>query len=645
MLTETSRLLRNAKVRITTTLGKQENLRTAHQALLAITEAQEPSSETYDELHQACEKYWQKFRRKAYCFEDIRRSLSSLDQQKQQKFLDQLSSKESEDNASEISDASDGTTPALNLLKLRYYFSLPVGVSRDQLEKFVCDALGVYHTSFDGSSPCPEAGLLAAMALVRLAFGGLAESKSAPRYDQGLLQAVFVLETCRTRIKDYYPYSLLLLQIKSLLGFMSLAMKDFKSLNVKNVQWETTGHLLLTRISTTHPRSAGITTPSEEAGIEPLRALGSALFMSDSAGESLSTQVRSGLKNGSYINVIESVEMRSDLEHSLNKHLFIQEEARIKQLLAVPDAQDIPLRPSRLVDNRDFSYLPSYEAEESPAFEHYLRSGPLPGERWLAAITLYNQTVRFLKGELYGHRGPSTTEIELFQTALAASGDTNVKELTDVELGNLKAHTSLANAAVAMKHPGGQESNSLHQHIADLEHWLGGIASVAKASNEADEDSNQKRDLLHFGSTVQIQAPSWTYLHRTFSLLETLQGISLLLAILNSKSRTKSTKLKAQAEPMGKEKISEMQKIVEEVEATVHEDARKLKRQLNASGMLGRLMDIGLGRDEEMDGQSPVGKVLEGISDATSLEVLCGDMKESWEDALDGILAVKVKAK
>jgi hypothetical protein len=56
-------------------------------------------------------------------------------------------------------------------------------------------------------------------------------------------------------------------------------------------------------------------------------------------------------------------------------------------------------------------------------------------------------------------------------------------------------------------------------------------------------------------------------------------------------------------------------------------------------------MDVGLGRDEEKDELSPVGKVLEGLADATSFEVLCGDMRESWEDALDGILAVKVKAK
>jgi N-terminal acetyltransferase B complex non-catalytic subunit len=645
MLTDDSRLPEDAKIQITDTLEKQGNLRTAHQALLAINRTPESFSDTLGELFRACENYWQKFRRKAYCFEDIRTPLSTLGRQMQEKFLNQLCSEESKEDASEKKDASDTTTPALNLLKLRYYFSLRVGVSEKTLEKFACDALEVYQMSLDGNSQCPEAALLAAMALVRLAFAGLAQTKSARRHDQYLLQAVFVLETCRGRIKDYYPYSLLLLQIKSLLGLMSLAMKDFRSLNIKNVQWETTGHLLLTRISTTHPSSVATATPSEEGGIEPLQAVAAALLMSENSGESLSTQIRSGLKSGSYVNIIESVDMRSDLEHSLNKHLLIQEEARIKQLLSVSDVEDIPLRPSRLVDNRDFSYLPSYEAEGNPAFRQYLRSGPVPGERWLAAITLYNQTVRYLKGELYGHRAPSTNEIELFQTALAASNDTEITELTDVELDNLTAHASLASAVVAMKRPSAPENPGLHKHISDLENWLRSKASFPNDSNVADEATKTGRDLLHFGSTVLTKAPSWTYLHRAFSLLETLQGISLLLAVLNPKSKAKSTKSKAKAESIGADRISAMQEMVEEIETDIRNGVRELKHELNAPGMLGRLMDIGLGRDEEQDELSPVGKVLEGLADATSLEVLCGDMRESWEDALDGILAIKVKGK
>lgn len=645
MLTNTSRLLQDGKVLITNTLEKHGNLRVAHQALLAIIQAQGSSNDALDELFRACEDYWQKFCRKAFLFEDVRSLLSALGQERQEKFLNRISSEGSTDGAYGTNDASDSTTPALNILKLRYCFSLRVGVPNDHLEKFACDALKVYQTSLDGTSPCPEAAMLAVMALVRLAFAGLAEATSAPRYDQYLLQAVFVLETCRASIKDYYPYTLVLLQIKSLLGLMSLAMKDFKSLNVKNVQWETTGHLLLTRISTTHPRSAVTTTPSEETGIEPLRALSAALSMLDSSGESLSTQIRSGLKNGSYVNVIESVDMKSDLECSLNKNLFIQEEARIKQLLSVPDVEDIPLRPSHLVDNRDYSYLPSYEAEGSPAFGQYLRSGPLPGEKWLAAVTLINQAIRFLKGELYGHRAPNANEIELFQTALAAFGDNGTRELTDVELDNLKAHTSLASAIVAMKPPSGPEGSTLNQHISDIEDWLRGRVRSTEDAQKGDDDATFKKDTLHFGSSAQILAPSWTWLHRSFSLLETLQAISLFLSTLNPKSKPKSTKSKAKAGLIAADTLSTMQNLIQEIETSVHESARKLKRELDAPGMLGRLMDIGLGRDEGQDEPSPVGKVLEGLVDMTSLEVLCGDMKESWEDALDGILAVKVKTK
>jgi N-terminal acetyltransferase B complex non-catalytic subunit len=621
------------------------NLRPAHQALLAIIQAQGSSTDTYDELYRACEDYWQRFRRKAYCFEDIRNSLSALDQQRQGKFLEQLSSEKPEDEVGDTNGASDSTTPVLNLLKLRYCFSLPVGVPEELLESFACDALRLYRTSLDGSSQCPEAALLAAMALVRLAFTGLAEAQSAPRYDQHLLQAVFILEACRTRIKEYYPYSLLLLQIKSLLGLISLAMTDFKGLNIKNIQWETTGHLLLTRISTSHPRAVGSLAPSEDTGIEPLRAFAASLFMSQSSGETLSAQIRSGLKNGSYVNVIESVDLRSHLENSLNKHIAIQEEARIKQLLSVPDVEDIPLRPSYLVDNRDFSYLPSYEAEGAPAFEQYLRPGPIPGERWLAAMTLYNQTIRFLRGELYGHRAPSTNEIELFQTALAASTDAHVKELTDVELNNLKVHISLANAVVAMKRPSESERVGLNQHITDIENWLREESRHAENIPWADAESTNERYTLHLGSSVMVHAPSWTYLHWAFSLLETLQGISLVLATLSTKSKAKPNKSNSQAGLIAKDKIADVQKLVEQVETSLHDSARKLKSELNAPGILGKLMDVGLGRDEEKDEQSPVGRVLEELADATSLEVLCGDMKESWEDALDGILAIKVKAK
>jgi len=143
-------------------------------------------------------------------------------------------------------------------------------------------------------------------------------------------------------------------------------------------------------------------------------------------------------------------------------------------------------------------------------------------------------------------------------------------------------------------------------------------------------------DLAHLNA--QIQAPSWNFLHRRFSVLETLQGISLLLAVLGK--RSKASKSKAAA--VSKDRLIGLQKLVSEVEASVHDSARKLKAEINKPGVLGMLMDLGCGRNEQ-DELNSIGKVLEQLSDEAALETFSGYMRDSWEDALDGILAVKVK--
>lgn len=391
-LTSIDRSLKAAEDFVRDTLGKNNDPRNAHRALLSILEVRDKTTESHATLLQACESYWQRFCGKAYCFEDLRTSISSLDRPSQMALLKQMS-KEVVADKEKTEARPDASIPALNALKFRYCFSLAIETSNEDLEHFAYDALKMYQKYLDTPSPCPEAGLLAAMALVRLA----SYPASMFRNDQHLLRAVFVLETCRALTKDYYPYSLLLLQIKSLLGLMSLVMREFQGLNIKNMQWETTGHLLLSRISTSHPHMVGTSAPLE-ARFEPLKALGVALTVSENSEDSLSTQIRSGLNHGSYVNVVESVRMRSDLKHSMSKQIFVHEGIRIKQLFSLPDVDSIPPQPGallpqfltlrtktndtlttvQLVDNRDFSYLPSYEAPGAIEFGEYLRHGPLP---------------------------------------------------------------------------------------------------------------------------------------------------------------------------------------------------------------------------------------------------------------------------
>lgn len=241
-----------------------------------------------------------------------------------------------------------------------------------------------------------------------------------------------------------------------------------------------------------------------------------------------------------------------------------------------------------------------------------------------------------MKGELSGHRVSTETEPELLQRLLLATKDAEMAqstELTAVEVENLQAHILLTKGAIAAKDISASETQSMDEVILQIEKWLKERAPNANSTaRHASED-----DLVHFNA--EIQAPSWNHLHRSFSLLETLQGISLFLTVLSKKP--KNSKSKAQA-AVPKERLSELRKLLTDVEAGVHDEARRLKAEINKPGVLGKLMDIGMGRNEE-DDLDPVGKVLEQLADAATLETFCGEMRDSWEDALDGILAVKVK--
>jgi len=55
---------------------------------------------------------------------------------------------------------------------------------------------------------------------------------------------------------------------------------------------------------------------------------------------------------------------------------------------------------------------------------------------------------------------------------------------------------------------------------------------------------------------------------------------------------------------------------------------------------LGRLVDLGMARDGDF---AQLEGVVERLCDEVTMETICGRLKESWEDALDGVLAVKVK--
>ena len=119
-------------------------------------------------------------------------------------------------------------------------------------------------------------------------------------------------------------------------------MGDFKKLSVKNLQFETVGHLILTRISSSQPGLGG-----GQNDLDPLFELDTSLTVLENADNTLVRGIREGLRFGSYSNIYNSVKMRSDIEQSVNKQIYAIEERKVSMwrgkdldghtILPVPD--------------------------------------------------------------------------------------------------------------------------------------------------------------------------------------------------------------------------------------------------------------------------------------------------------------------
>ncbi|PPJ61263.1 hypothetical protein CBER1_10944 [Cercospora berteroae] len=119
------------------------------------------------------------------------------------------------------------------------------------LSAFVIDAIRLFHTATTkldlghrkraAADPC----FLAVSGLVKL---------YADSDDQTyLLQAIFLAEQLLTFEPHVHEARLILVYLYMRLGLGSEAMRLFDSLSIKEVQFDTVGHTLFTRISTTHP--------------------------------------------------------------------------------------------------------------------------------------------------------------------------------------------------------------------------------------------------------------------------------------------------------------------------------------------------------------------------------------------------------
>ena len=128
-------------------------------------------------------------------------------------------------------------------------------------------------------------------------------------------------------------------------------------------------------------------------------------------------------------------------------------------------------------------------------------------------------------------------------------------------------------------------------------------------------------------------APSWRYLHESFLILESVKAASLFASVAAKKN--------PKAGNFSKERANRLKSSAHQIYEGIRDNARTLKLRVSTSGMLTDLIQHALGGCIAGEG-GELQAELEKTIDMSDMEVFCGSLMESWEEALEGVLQVKL---
>lgn len=207
-----------------------------------------------------------------------------------------------------------------------------------------------------------------------------------------------------------------------------------------------------------------------------------------------------------------------------------------------------------------------------------------------------------------------------------------VNDQTSAEKESVKIHADLLRVATFMA---GSKLTALEQ----VDAALGRVEDFLESKKKGLTLSETATSPLIASTAVFLEAdtpagPTWQYLHNAFVLLETIKALSQLLALAVKKG-AKSAKLP-------KERVERLSILVSEIYDLVRSNTRALKQRVSASGVLTSLVDLVIQGDQSSKSEKEVQDILETTLDPSNVEMFCGALMESWEEALGGVMGVKL---
>ncbi|KAL4978030.1 N-acetyltransferase B complex non catalytic subunit-domain-containing protein [Aspergillus desertorum] len=593
-----------------------------------------------EDLLSCCQAYFDHAKNKLYCFGDLLRYLPSLDKASIRTFVEY---------ASKVSDQNEETGPfrrvaVINALKLEYCFLLSSNVSnvpRERMEDFVSRCLKEYRgaerpdqgsaPSTIESQPSDDLCILAAMGLLRFS-GNWVSSKQGEIPDIMLIRAAAILERLIVNSPHNYQALLLLVRLYLRLGTGSLALKTFSKLSVKQMQFETVAHNLFTRLATIHPHSAPPIDGAEYKDFNPQSAFVQAMIFYLSADATSTRHRLNGLEYGSYVNVEGTIELQRRLKRSICRRMWALEVKRLQRLTGgepVGRYDELARDTSPLVDQRTFDAFMNCEAPGQPTFEQLIRVGPLPQERWVRSAQMTDRLWGLLKDLAAQKPISATPEIPELDNLVGASAES---EMTPSEIECTRTNLSLLRLAVHLSGLKSITSGQVDESLGQLEVWLNANLDALTT------DGNSVSPLMS-QTAISLQsdapyAPTWQFFHGVFSILDSVKALVSLCSTASRKS-LKGAKLP-------KDRVENLLDLGCRVHQGAHANIRALKKRLSESGKLGSLMDLVVaGRGIGEDGAQLRGE-LEKTLNTSFLELFCGELMESWDEALGGALATRM---
>lgn len=278
--------------------------------------------------------------------------------------------------------SADWLYAEVNGLKQQFADLVTSNAQVDVILKFAANAIRLFTTSSTSITDVrgrgqADACFLSVSALVR-AF----EQTDQVCY---LLQAAYLAETLLQYNTHIHEVRVVLVYVYMRLGLGSLAMRMFDSLSVKEIQHDTIGHALFTRLSYTHPHS---TTLARKSSFDPLQRTFNALSVYARCEDKLAENEASVLSHGQTGMIFDLHELRENLRTSLSRRVILLEQRRMDRLVHGAFGEDTASLGAKvtanwvtMTDNRDFSSTFDYGYNVEKVLHG--QSGTLPGRTWI----------------------------------------------------------------------------------------------------------------------------------------------------------------------------------------------------------------------------------------------------------------------